>query len=222
MGNTKEYLENVFGHLRWETDSTKSDTMNHYRLHYAAATCAPALESVKPMVTVEEEDWNTPLIAPKYRLSEGMYQMSGYSVASSVDLSALIHGRGKPKWKSAGPEGDKRCVAAVRFLKADVEGDFATPHLAWMSKFLLKGQVYYELASEPFRLSLGFHGWCTVGWPLERIDYGGDVYLKHVTPIRYSQLVTMRQSRTLGHLDANQSINRYCILHVAYCMLYIA
>ena len=179
--NTKEFLENTFGHLRHEEGLIqKNKHMDPWHMYWAACRAPHLVKKEEdkdkefPAMKLEDEDWTVPIGVPNQKVGKGAFYTTYHKPPQQLEALELMDSKTKD-WKSAGPHGHWRSVGAIRLLVVDRPHGFSHLRLAWAGAFLGKGLVYLNVQSDQRFISLGFHAWAAQGWPMTKCVVGDQV-----------------------------------------------
>jgi hypothetical protein len=73
-------------------------------------------------------------------------------------------------WKTSGPQGDYRSIAAVAALKATGNDDFDGIGGMWVGSLLTRTRLFRKKATDQFFVSFGFETHAALGWQVTALE----------------------------------------------------
>jgi hypothetical protein len=99
-------------------------------------------------------------------------------------------------WKTSGPQGDYRSIAAVAALTATGNEDFNGIGGMWVGSLLTRTRLFRKKATDQFFVSFGFEAHAALGWQVTALELTDGQQFFRVAPVDGQSLA--------GHVDRLQ------------------
>jgi hypothetical protein len=114
-------------------------------------------------------------------------------------------------WKTSGPQGDYRSIAAVAALMATGNEDFSGIGGMWVGSLLTRTRLFRKKATDQFFVSFGFETHAALGWQVTALELTDGRQFFRVPPVDGQSLashVDRLQFLTTSHIGAPGACDR--------------
>jgi hypothetical protein len=178
QGNTKTYLEDLFGDLTDKLSTYTNQEVSEWSLYYnVIRSTRPCNKSEKDgelakealrLIQLQPLDCSNQAFP---RRKVGIFNPKESGVEQLFDFEALLSGKNDGTWKAAGGGASRRSYASLAMLQ-ELEGeDFKGVSMAWTSVLLLRHRLYRRQSDAAYFVSFGCEGWAAIGWRLRKLVY---------------------------------------------------
>jgi hypothetical protein len=178
QGNTKTYLEDLFGDLADKMTTHTNSEISEWTLYYntirskrplaqnpkegVLAKQALKMIELQPLDCCNQEE--------NFReKSVNLFNPKLSGVEELFDFDPLLADKNDGTWKPAGASASRRSYTSYAMLKALESCDFRGVSMAWSSVLLLRHRVYLRRSDGGYFISFGFEGWASIGWRLQKL-----------------------------------------------------